>query len=693
MRIPAPDNFGQAQPNLSRGAADTRGLTAGTEAIGRLAGTAASAAMQQIQQDRQEYLDLNRAKALNSKMEYLNHLSNLESDIQDQVNTGRLDYQQSVKEFEKLAGGYEHPRLDLPPAEAEQYNGYIRSERERFALRMQGFQKVAQKRDFQNQFYTGLDNISKLAAHPGANIPTLNGMADDFVQDAIEAGMPEAEVRQRVSQFNENNWTRQAEVRLIQNKDNRQQLEKLHDDLIGETGFYLDKIGIDRRNGLLNSVANQLYSLDYKQQRQADKRNSTAAKAINEIERQISTGVPATPSMWKGWADTVKGSQYESDFDQLADDELQVQKVLRLPVDQQLQYIQEQDAQLKTGGGDLREIANQNRLRAAVDRNVKQLQNDPLLFDQARTGNSVVPLDAAMLVDPAASPVVAATMRDRVTTIRALQNRYGSQVKMRPLLPQEAQLITSALKMGGPSEQAGLFSKLRSAFGDDESYVAAMQQIAPDAPVKALAGMIMAKERSMTMERNWFRDDVIASSGNVAATLLIGEAMLNKTTDQKAMDGSGKQYPIPTQTDFDVEFSAQVGNAFAGRPDAYGVAMQAVRAYYTGRSAQEGDVSGVVDSKRMRQAVRAVLGNAVDVNGNGEAFAPWGMSESDFEDKAEAAFTAEMKRRGMEKLSDRFGLFGLRNASGESYYVLQGRNYLLDSSSNPVVINLAGGAP
>jgi len=49
-----------------------------------------------------------------------------------------------------------------------------------------------------------------------------------------------------------------------------------------------------------------------------------------------------------------------------------------------------------------------------------------------------------------------------------------------------------------------------------------------------------------------------------------------------------------------------------------------VRAYYAGDAAKSGDVTGVVDDKRMQHAIRSVLGDVVDFNGNGNVLAPVG---------------------------------------------------------------------
>jgi hypothetical protein len=323
-----------------------------------------------------------------------------------------------------------------------------------------------------------------------------------------------------------------------------------------------------------------------------------------------------------------------------------------------------------------------------VQANVKQLQDNPLLFIQNRTGVQVAPIDLTQLIQPGGAEQIGEQLRDRVTSISAAQKQYGPQVKMRPLLPQEAAGLASALGDATPRNARDMLGSLRSSINDDGAFTAAMQQIAPDAPVKALAGMLAAKQRTLTLENRIFSDDVTVSSGDVAMTLLTGESILNKTKAQKSADGQAKSFPLPKEDEFRTNFSTTAGKVFADRPQAYEVAMQAVRAYYTSKAAEDGDVSGEINSKRMNQAVTAVLGQVVNLNNNGEVLAPWGMDESTFEDRSKSAFDVAMSRHGMTDLIGQYSAMGLRNVGDGTYYVTRGRSYLMDKKGRPVLLDL-----
>jgi hypothetical protein len=419
------------------------------------------------------------------------------------------------------------------------------------------------------------------------------------------------------------------------------------------------------------------------------KREVKAERAIAEIDKQIASGIPATAEMWTAWATTVKGTSQEAEAMARIEEEVKVQQILRKPIDEQMGFIQAQEAELMTKGGSTRDKANLDRMKTAVQANIKQLQETPLIFNQSRTGVEVEPMDLAKLLDPGSSIDLNLQLRDRMATLQTMRKEYGPQVKVRPLLPQEVAQLSSVMEKATYRQRSDILKTIRTVFGEDEGYMAAMRQIAPDSPVRAMAGMIAAKERTITLDRNVFSADVVSKSGDVSDTLLLGEDLLNKSKEQKAQDGASKTFPLPKDAEFNTAFADAAGAVFAGRPAAYDVAMQSVKAYYVGRASIDGDISGEVNGKRMKQAVTAVIGEVVDYNGNGEVLAPWGMGADDFETKAHAAMIGELGRRGiLDTTIDNIKSLGLKNYGDSTYYVVQGRNFLYDKAGRPVIIDL-----
>ena len=692
MKIPL-GNFGFKGPDPVQ---HTRIGNDGIDAVARagqnLGNTGMQIAGNYLDEQRRENEALIRARAGNAVLDREIQVKTLNADLEQKLADGSLRHDEAINAYNTALQKLEMPTVDgMDPVTTENFNKGIKRVE---SIGLAGIQQASEKAkrvEYKGQTDGALDRFGKLAGMPGADIDLINRQVDSLDQlGQVSYGQNWAKVKQ---DFRDRNWTNQATQRAMQNRDNLEGLQQLERDLTEGDGFYSGKLDTEKRNAVLRSVIGDRMRLENRLQHESDRREARAEKVIGEIDRQIASGVPATADMWTAWTDKVKGTAYEGELKQRLDEESEVQKVLRLPVDQQLAFVQQREAKLMNGGGTVRDQANLGRMKIAVEANVKQLQEAPLLFNQSRTGVSVAPLDIAALADPSGAGQVAGQMRDRVAAITAMQKQYGPQVQMRPLLPQEATFLSRALDQASPRQQVDLFGTLRKAIDDDSAYTAAMQQIAPDSPVKALAGILVAKQRKITLESNLLSADVTAMSGDIAATLLDGEALLNKTKGQKAEDGKAKGIPLPPEKDFRDQFSSAAGHVFAGRPQAYEVAMQAVRAYYTGKAAQEGDVSGQIDGGRMKQAITAVLGEVVNYNGNGEVLAPWGMDKSAFKDKAKEAFRAEVKTRGLpDSTVDSLPALGLRNKGDGTYYVIQGRNYLYDRHGQPVVINLNGPA-
>jgi hypothetical protein len=216
-----------------------------------------------------------------------------------------------------------------------------------------------------------------------------------------------------------------------------------------------------------------------------------------------------------------------------------------------------------------------------------------------------------------------------------------------------------------------------------------MQQIAPDRPVIALAGLISGMQRDLTTATHWFDPDESVASRDVAATLIHGDRILNPGKADKTQDGAPqKKLFLPDDKLLQDRFSKVVGTAFARRDDAAEKAYQAVKAYYVGRASEKGLIAQNaqdIDVATVREAVKATLGNVVDFNGNGHVLAPWGMTGHDFEDHAERVLAQQAKALGIENVS----AFGLRNAGADGVYaVMLGNKDLLDDNDNPITISL-----
>lgn len=406
-------------------------------------------------------------------------------------------------------------------------------------------------------------------------------------------------------------------------------------------------------------------------------------RALGKISTQIASGIPATDDMWAAWGKQVQGTPAAAEFNELRKQEVATQQVLRQPIDQQAAYFNKLQTELQNNGGTVAQANNLNRLGRAIETNAKMMAEAPLDYFQQRLGGGVEPIDLN-------SDNLPAVLGDRVSAIQGMRQKFGPTVAMKPLLPQEAKALSAQLEQMSPDQQSQLFGKLHSAMGDDKAYAGAMQQIAPDSPVRALAGMLAGKQRSLTTGTHWFRPDDVVSSGDVAKTMALGESILNKSKAQKGQDGTAK-FPIPEQTDFQTSLNSKLGTVFAGQPQSYALAAQAVKSYYTGAAAESGNISGKLDNDLMNKAIKATVGEVVDYNG-AKTLAPWGMPSDTFKNAAQQALVQTMKAQGM---SDQdvatASALTLRQARDGVYYVMQGNQFKFGTDGKPLMINVNGG--
>lgn len=684
---------GATQAPVIRTAVSGAGVGAVAEAVANLGQTgmavadrAQTVADQEARRQKQQDETLARAKALNAQLDYEMAVQDATLQTEDSLATGGLDHRQAGQEYSSKVGQIQRPSIEgLAPDDQLAYERGTQRAAHAGQMKVQRAVQTAQRADLRNQVTSGLDKLGKIAGMPGADIEAVNLRADELVGGlGRSSGLDDAASGKLLQDFKDRNWTTHATQQAIFNREDPTGLAKLEHDLSAADGFYANKLDPEKRNALLSQVVTRQQTLLDRAERAQDRLDAKGQRVIDQIDRQIASGVPATPDMWAKWADTVKGTATAVEFQERVEQEKVVQGVLRLGPDQQQAFVQQEEAKLLSAGGTVAQKANLDRLKNAVEANQKQLLDAPLLYNAAREGGEVEPLKFASLASPADAWEIGSQLNDRMATIQGMRKRWGTQVQERLLLPQEVKVFADTLKNSTAVQQTAMLGQLRTAVMDDKVFNRVMQQISPEEPVVAYAGMLATKERaSVTTAKHWFSPNETVGARDVSATMLEGNRILQQKGDIK--------FPIPPDKDFRTAFTDVTGQLFAGRPGAADVAMQAVRAYYTGKSSAEGDQSGQVDSTRMRQAIRASLGEVVDINGRGEVLAPWGMSAGDFEDRAEAAFTTAARAAGLpDSTVGNFGAFGLAQSGENTFFVKSGMSYLYKKDGTPLMIRIDG---
>ncbi|BAO29382.1 hypothetical protein [Sulfuritalea hydrogenivorans] len=525
------------------------------------------------------------------------------------------------------------------------------------------------------------DTMAKDAGRPGADIDTIN---NEFEQAAKalgpQAGIAADKVGKLVQDFRDGNWFNQAKIRATVSRSNLDDLTAMERDLKSGDGFYMSRLNADKRAVLLATVAAHRLSLESKVQHLSDRREAAAERTIAKIDQQIASGVPATPDMWVQWETDTRGTEQSEAFRDRIKSEEEVQRLLREPLEKQATFIREREAAMLNDGGTLRDKANVDRLKRVLENSRKQLQEAPLLFAQNRTGDVVKPLDLGMLLDPAQGKEVAGLIGERVATVAALRSQYGDTVKARVLLPNEADALTKTLDKLAPDQQVEIFRAMRLAIGDDTAYQGTLVQIAPDSPVRALAGSLAARGADY-VQPHVFSPDESITARQTAQLALLGESLLNPTKGQKAQDGKMNTWIMPKKADMLRRFNDKVGDTFAGTPQAMDAQFELVQATYAGLLASRGGTKNpeIVDTAVFEQAIERTT--PVMKQGGASFLKPIvGMSDEQFREKLRAALP--------EELRPQYDRLPLRNVRSNQYVILNGARPLTDKAGTPLIVTV-----
>lgn len=321
----------------------------------------------------------------------------------------------------------------------------------------------------------------------------------------------------------------------------------------------------------------------------------------------------------------------------------------------------------------------------AADTIRKERQSDPMAFAQQNKIGDVKPLD---FNDQKA---FGAELTKRSGVASSMQQTYGTPLAL--LSAPEAKVLNEGFQRMTTQQRLAYLETINRSVTDPTAYRAVMQQVAPDSPVTAMAGMILNKQSS-TRRTSWFSADQVFASKDVAAIVLEGEALLNPNKASREADGRGREFPMPKEQELRDLFTREVGKAFAGDANGANFAFQAVKAYYAGQAARDGDITGAIDSTRMKAAITAVVGGVTDINGKGEVVRPWGMTEALFKNTVRAKFDAAIAANGYKGSQlDVFDAYGLQSAGDARYLVRTGSGYMTDRSGNPIVLDLSTPPP
>ncbi|UNM20908.1 hypothetical protein K0P33_05470 [Pseudomonas sp. ArH3a] len=587
---------------------DNRGQA---QAAQQVASTVQNAALGVLDNINKEDQALARVKASNALIDRESQIKTIATDLDEQIRTGKLSYDKSEEAYTAAVGKLdpiETPGLD----QAQQ--GEIGNSLKRMQLGGLDSVKVAAAKgrvlSAQSDLVSRMDMLGKDAAMPGANVEQINARMDaEDIDTAGHLAYGEAWTSKK-QEFKDGNWTTHATQRVIESRESIGSLQKLEHDLTAEDGFYAKKLDPEKRNQLLNTVTGRIFQVQEHQQRQTEMREMKAERILTQMDRQAATGVPPTPADQQRWKSTLAGTSAAGEFNTRMQEMEESQKLLRAPIQQQQQYIDQKRQQMQASGGSVADQANLNRLQTAVDNNLKLMRDNPVTFSDLRTGQTSEPLDVSGISTPEGQQRLGEQVAERFDKVGAVRKAYGPEVNRNPWKPEEQVMLSSLIKQADDSTKLQLFGAIAGSSPSGADFAAAIKPLVADDPIATLAGMAQ------------FRGLKGADGTDVPRTLLAGAKVL---TD--------KSTPMPKDAMFREAFDGAVGNSLVPGTPQREQAYLAYKSLYAGMAGPKGvkhdGPAPELNKDLAEQAAEMATGGIME-RGGAKVIKPYEMDEGTF---------------------------------------------------------------
>ncbi|WP_067753104.1 hypothetical protein [Orrella dioscoreae] len=610
------------------------------------------------------------------------------TELQDTAQPGAPDFTPKfLEEFDTYAS---EAVQNAPPEARNAYRESLTRQRTYFGQNAVTFQATREREHTVSQYQGGLESDAAAIALD----PSLYGERRAFRLAALgESSLP-SQVRAKLTTESEAAMAFAAGAATI-DRDPHGAVSAINAAAQGQvtTGYeWVGRLDADRLLQLRTRAHTQADRIDNRARVEQDRSLARAQRAIGELDKQVATGVPARTDDMLRWAGMVAGTEYEGAYRDMMKGQEEVQQVLRMPIPEQAAFIQRRRQDQQRAGASTTDVANLDRLSRAVESNTKMLRESPLAWVENRAAQEIPRLQPAALSEPGGSAVIGQVLRGRGDVIRGLRRANpDGLVQMRPLFADEAQQISNTFQQGGARQKRELLGNLFWASDGPDLYQGVIDQVEGLSPFMGRLGRLAGSYESAKLTNNWFSADVVQSAGDAAALAIHGDEILRNG----GKDGT-ISYPVPKDTEFTQAIQDRVGSLYRGAAPGDSGAQEfmqdayAVKAYYVGKAAQEGDLAADVNTDRLDQAIIAVLGQPVNFHGNGQVLAPWGLNEADFRSRANRAIFQEFEARGLQDQMGRsMGNVGLFGVGAGTYAVTLGGTPVRDPrTGEPVIITM-----
>lgn len=364
----------------------------------------------------------------------------------------------------------------------------------------------------------------------------------------------------------------------------------------------------------------------------------------------------------------AEGVNHYRSFQDVARLGQQIKQVQTLPA-ASLEQLREQ-AKPTPGEGFAEQQRNYEILTKAIDQVHQARQKDPVAYALAIGAYGIKPLTGNNM------EAMAQQLSARANVAQRMAADYGTPVRL--MTEDETRALSSGIKAAPVEQQKKYLATMYNGIRDMGLFKATMQALAPDSPTVAVAGIYQAKGLRSSAGRD------------VADLILRGQAILTPNTKE---DGTGHMggkalLPMPEEKLLLSEWNSATGEAFRGKEQAADLFQQTAKAIYAARSAEEGDYSGSINTKRWRSAIALATGGIGEHNG-AKIVMPYGMEYDKFRDALKAKTEALAKSANPAAASARdLQRLPLENVGDGRYLFRRGAGYVVTKDGKPLVLDL-----
>lgn len=427
----------------------------------------------------------------------------------------------------------------------------------------------------------------------------------------------------------------------------------------------------DKRNLLVSHAESMIDRAQARAEAAAHRREAAIERGIKQVTQTALLGYPVDAGSLDALTRAAKGTAYEQDVAGLRTQIDYVRRFTQASPVQMEAELNRLDVEMhKPDARVTPELIGMREKLGSLYTNTKKILNEnPMGYAVSRGQADLQPVDLSNL-DSLKSQIQA-----RAEVAYGLQRQYGAPLKV--LFPEEARQLASVLRKAPVDQKVELLGILDKSIGDKNVYNATLQQIAPDSPVTALAGVHAGRGRMQ-----------------VTNLMLRGESILRPVKSEDGTPDKGKLWPMPPEKDLRDGFSRYERDAFAGHPQARNDHYQAALSIYAAKSADAGDSSGDFNPDRWDQSIRLATGGIEKWNGRYTVM-PYGMERGAFKDGLYGRID-QIAKNG--RLADGVTASKLKDLPLEpirdgQYVFRAGDGVLVGKDGKPVVIDFNAQAP